>query len=59
MLLLLLYTSMEKRYNFSLDELDVVANGYAHFRSFFTAQDGRLFAKISQLRYQNEHCQVI
>jgi len=54
-----LYTSLEKRYNFSLDELDVVANGYAHFRSFFTAQDGRLFAKISQLRYQNEHCQVI
>ncbi|KAL5225884.1 hypothetical protein ABZP36_012523 [Zizania latifolia] len=34
-----LYLTMEKRYNFSLDELDVVANGYKHFRSFFTVQD--------------------
>jgi hypothetical protein len=42
--------ALEKRYNFSLDELDVVANGYAHFRSFFTAQDGKLFAKIPLLR---------
>ncbi|VAI93416.1 methyltransferase-like protein 22 isoform X2 [Triticum aestivum] len=35
-----LYLTLEKRYNFSLDELDVVANGYKHFRSFFTVQDG-------------------
>uniref|UniRef100_A0ACD5UI84 Uncharacterized protein n=1 Tax=Avena sativa TaxID=4498 RepID=A0ACD5UI84_AVESA len=35
-----LYLTLEKRYNFSLDELDVVANGYKHFRSFFSVQDG-------------------
>jgi hypothetical protein len=34
-----LYLTLEKRYNFSMDELDVVANGYKHFRSFFTVQD--------------------
>uniref|UniRef100_A0ACD5ZE22 Uncharacterized protein n=1 Tax=Avena sativa TaxID=4498 RepID=A0ACD5ZE22_AVESA len=35
-----LYLTLEKRYNFSLDELDIVANGYKHFRSFLTVQDG-------------------
>ncbi|KAG6522801.1 hypothetical protein ZIOFF_019956 [Zingiber officinale] len=34
-----LYLALEKRYNFSLDELNVVANGYSHFRTYFKSEE--------------------
>ncbi|KAL8153363.1 hypothetical protein V2J09_011123 [Rumex salicifolius] len=34
-----LYLALEKRYNFSLNDLDVVANGYSHFRSYLRNEE--------------------
>ncbi|XP_045805945.1 methyltransferase-like protein 22 [Trifolium pratense] len=34
-----LYMALEKRYNFSFSDLDVVANGYSHFRSYLMDED--------------------
>ncbi|XP_004486734.1 uncharacterized protein [Cicer arietinum] len=34
-----LYMALEKRYNFSLSDLDVIANGYSHFCSYLRDED--------------------
>ncbi|CAI0422924.1 unnamed protein product [Linum tenue] len=34
-----LYLALEKRYNFSLGDLDIVANGYSHFRSYVRSEE--------------------
>lgn len=40
-----LYLALEKRYNFSIDDLDVVANGYSHFRSYLKGENAYLVLK--------------
>ena len=43
--------ALEKRYNFSLDDLDVVANGYSHFLSYLQDEEG----KCVSYSFHNSH----
>ncbi|XP_071733469.1 uncharacterized protein [Rutidosis leptorrhynchoides] len=43
-----LYLALEKRYNFSLDDLDVVANGYSCFRSY--VKDESDYAELNEVQ---------
>ncbi|KAL6584682.1 hypothetical protein OROMI_003971 [Orobanche minor] len=35
-----LYLALEKRYNFTIDDLDVIATGYSHFLSYLGDEEG-------------------
>lgn len=44
-----MYIALEKRYNFCLDDLNVVANGYSRFRSYLKVEgDGNEWNKRSR-----------
>lgn len=36
--------ALEKRYNFSIDDLNVVANGYSHFQSYVRHETGNFLS---------------
>lgn len=38
--------ALEKRYNFSLSDMDVVANGYSHFRDYVRDEGGNFIEKL-------------
>lgn len=48
-----LYLALEKRYNFSIDDLDVVANGYSHFRSYLQYEEGKYILVKSFIIYDH------
>uniref|UniRef100_A0A6N2KRY1 Methyltransferase-like protein 22 n=1 Tax=Salix viminalis TaxID=40686 RepID=A0A6N2KRY1_SALVM len=48
-----LYLALEKRYNFSLDDRDVVANGYSHFRSYLRGEE-----EYDNLKHGSSSCFV-
>ncbi|XP_058004903.1 uncharacterized protein LOC131168729 isoform X2 [Hevea brasiliensis] len=48
-----LYLALEKRYNFSLDDLDVVANGYARFLGYLREEE-----EYEDLEYGSSLCFV-
>lgn len=43
--------ALEKRYNFSLSDFDVVANGFSLFRSYVRDEDGKHIVESGNLRF--------